>query len=121
MLNCLVTLKGLHCTYIPNHIFPQELYDRGKSKLFTYCYLKVVNYFPISNKLNCTRANRGAPDARIITVTSSWYRKGSIHWDDVNFQQKRYSACDAHNQSRLANVLFTRELARRLDGTGVNR
>lgn len=64
--------------------------------------------------------HRGAPDARIITITSSLYNKGSICWDDPNFQQNQYRATDAYNQSKLANVLFTRELARRLDGTGVN-
>ena len=63
---------------------------------------------------------RGAPDARIITVSSSLYRYGTISWEDPNFNTRSYSACQAFNQSKLANVLFTRELARRLEGTGVN-
>ncbi len=65
-------------------------------------------------------SRRGAPDSRIINVTSSWFKKGSICWDDPNYNEKPYRACEAYNQSRLANVLFTRELARRMDGTGVN-
>ena len=64
---------------------------------------------------------RGAPDARIITLSSAWHKYGSICWDDPNYAQNRkYRASQAYNQSKLANILFTRELARRLDGTGVN-
>lgn len=58
--------------------------------------------------------------SRIITVGSSWYKRGNINWEDPNFTERSYSSCQAFNQSKLANVLFTRELARRLDGTGVN-
>ncbi len=64
--------------------------------------------------------HRGAPDARVITVTSSLFKKGHIKWDDPNYHESAYSASEAYNQSSLANVLFTRELARRLDGTGIN-
>ena len=66
---------------------------------------------------------RGAPDARIITLSSIWHKRGAIHWEDPNYSQpqhRKYRASEAFNQSKLANVLFTRELARRLDGTGVN-
>lgn len=65
---------------------------------------------------------RGAPDARIITLSSAWHKYGSICWDDPNYAQntRKYRASQAYNQSKLANVLFTRELARRLDGTDVN-
>ena len=66
---------------------------------------------------------RGAPDARVITLSSVWHKQGSIHWDDPNYaqpQHRKYRASEAFSQSKLANVLFTRELARRLEGTGVN-
>ena len=64
---------------------------------------------------------RGAPDARVITLSSVWHKYGTIFWDDPDYAQNRkYRASQAYNQSKLANVLFTRELARRLDGTGVN-
>eukprot|EP00095_Tigriopus_kingsejongensis_P003291 maker-scaffold1633_size32735-snap-gene-0.8 protein:Tk03291 transcript:maker-scaffold1633_size32735-snap-gene-0.8-mRNA-1 annotation:"retinol dehydrogenase 13-like" len=64
--------------------------------------------------------HRGAPDARIITVSSAWYKRGAIHWDDPNFNARKYNTVEAYSQSKLANVLFTRELARKLDGTGVS-
>ncbi|XP_071748163.1 retinol dehydrogenase 14 isoform X5 [Lepeophtheirus salmonis] len=65
--------------------------------------------------------HRAAPDARIINMTSSWYsRSKGINWNDPNFRNESYSACEAFNQSKLANILFTRELSKRLEGTGVN-
>ncbi|HEX6533672.1 MAG TPA: SDR family oxidoreductase [Gemmatimonadaceae bacterium] len=59
----------------------------------------------------------GAP-ARIVNVTSKFERFGRIAFDDLQLA-RRYSATRAYNQSKLANVLFTYELARRLEGTGV--
>jgi retinol dehydrogenase-14 len=56
--------------------------------------------------------------ARIVNVTSSAQAIGDIHLDDLQFQ-RRYRGQAAYNQSKLANVLFTYELARRLEGTGV--
>jgi retinol dehydrogenase 14 len=56
--------------------------------------------------------------ARIVNVTSSAQAIGDIHLDDLQFE-RRYRGQAAYNQSKLANVLFTYELARRLEGTGV--
>jgi NAD(P)-dependent dehydrogenase (short-subunit alcohol dehydrogenase family) len=61
---------------------------------------------------------RSAP-ARIVNVSSHAHRsvKG-IDFDDIQ-AQKRYGTFRVYGMSKLANVLFTRELARRLEGTGV--
>jgi retinol dehydrogenase 14 len=56
--------------------------------------------------------------ARIVTVTSSAEALGRIDFDDLQ-ATRRYSGQRAYNQSKLANVLFTYELARRLRGTEV--
>src|SRR3712207_5128593 len=56
--------------------------------------------------------------ARIINVTSSGERSGTINFDDLQ-GEGRYSGFRAYNQSKLAMILFTYELARRLEGTGV--
>jgi NAD(P)-dependent dehydrogenase (short-subunit alcohol dehydrogenase family) len=54
-----------------------------------------------------------APSARIVTVSSSSHYSASIHWKDVMYRQ-RYSILQAYKQSKLANVLFSVELNRRL-------
>lgn len=45
-----------------------------------------------------------------------FFTEGRIHWDDLQ-RQYNYDAKEAYCQSKLANVLFTRELARKLQGT----
>lgn len=56
--------------------------------------------------------------ARIINVASDAHQRGAIHFDDLGFRQ-HYDGWAAYSASKLANILFTYELARRLDGTGV--
>jgi NAD(P)-dependent dehydrogenase (short-subunit alcohol dehydrogenase family) len=56
--------------------------------------------------------------ARIVNVSSGAQASGSIHLDDLQAEQ-HYSPMRAYGQSKLAVVLFTYELARRLQGTGV--
>jgi NAD(P)-dependent dehydrogenase (short-subunit alcohol dehydrogenase family) len=51
-------------------------------------------------------------------VSSLAHRFGKIKKDDIN-SEKSYSEVHGYSQSKLANVLFTRELSRRLKGTGV--
>jgi NAD(P)-dependent dehydrogenase (short-subunit alcohol dehydrogenase family) len=56
--------------------------------------------------------------ARIVTVSSGAQAIGRIDFDDLQ-GERQYSGQRAYNQSKLANVMFTYELARRLEGTGV--
>jgi NAD(P)-dependent dehydrogenase (short-subunit alcohol dehydrogenase family) len=56
--------------------------------------------------------------ARVVTVSSGAQALGRIDFDDLQ-GERSYSGQRAYNQSKLANVLFTYELARRLEGTGV--
>ncbi|KAL4657269.1 retinol dehydrogenase 12-like isoform X1 [Arapaima gigas] len=60
---------------------------------------------------------RSAP-ARIINVSSMAHSWGTIRLDDIN-SEKSYDTRKAYGQSKLANILCTRSLARRLQGTGV--
>jgi retinol dehydrogenase-14 len=61
---------------------------------------------------------RSSAPARVVNVTSSAQAFGDIRLDDLQFA-RRYRGQAAYNQSKLANVLFTYELARRLEGSGV--
>ncbi|KAG8583667.1 hypothetical protein GDO81_008497 [Engystomops pustulosus] len=57
--------------------------------------------------------------SRIINVSSLAHIVGEIDFQDLNWEKKKYDTKAAYCQSKLANVLFTNELAKRLQGTGV--
>jgi retinol dehydrogenase 14 len=61
---------------------------------------------------------RSAP-ARVITVSSVAHRRADMPFDNLQFENGGYSIMRAYSRSKLGNVLFTAELARRLAGTGV--
>jgi NAD(P)-dependent dehydrogenase (short-subunit alcohol dehydrogenase family) len=55
---------------------------------------------------------------RVVTVSSTAHRVGAIDFDDLNWEHKPYKAWRAYGQSKLANLLFTSELQRRLTAAG---
>lgn len=55
---------------------------------------------------------------RVVTVSSNAHSRGSIDFDDLNWEQRNYRAFSAYSQSKLANLLFTSELQRRLSEVG---
>ena len=57
-----------------------------------------------------------APSARIVNLSSLAHAFGKINFDDLN-SEKSYSSWSVYSQSKLANILFTRSLAKRLQGT----
>lgn len=89
-----VTVDGLEHTFALNHLAP----------------------FLLTNLL-LDRLIASAP-ARVVTVSSGAQSMGRIDFDDPQ-GERSYSGQRAYNQSKLANVMFTYELARRLEGTGV--
>ena len=89
-----VTADGLEHTFALNHLAP----------------------FLLTNLL-LDRLTMSAP-ARIVTVASAAQGMGTIHFGDL-MGERSYSGQSAYNQSKLANVMFTYELARRLEGSGV--
>uniref|UniRef100_A0A671PUW9 Si:ch211-107o10.3 n=1 Tax=Sinocyclocheilus anshuiensis TaxID=1608454 RepID=A0A671PUW9_9TELE len=56
--------------------------------------------------------------SRVVNVSSLAHETGKIDFDDINLE-KNYDPLVSYRQSKLANILFTRELAVRLKGTGV--
>jgi retinol dehydrogenase-14 len=89
-----VTADGLEHTFALNHLAPFLLTDLLLDRLIA-----------------------SAP-ARIVTVSSGAQSMGKIDFDDL-MGERSYSGQAAYNQSKLANVMFTYEIARRLAGTGV--
>jgi retinol dehydrogenase 14 len=73
--------------------------------------------FLLTNLL-CDLLVRSAP-ARVVTVASVGHRRGTLDFDDLGFERGGYFIMRAYTRSKLANVLFAAELARRLAGTSV--
>lgn len=61
---------------------------------------------------------RTSAPSRVVVVSSKLYKYGAISFDDLN-SEKNYDKAFCYSQSKLANLLFTLELAKRLEGTGV--
>lgn len=61
---------------------------------------------------------RESAPARIVSVSSEAHKRGWMRWHDLHFKSD-YKPHRAYAQAKLATILFTRELARRLDGTRV--
>ncbi|KAM4601245.1 retinol dehydrogenase 13 [Polymixia lowei] len=76
-----------------------------------------LGHFLLTNLL-LPKLKSSAP-SRVVNVSSIAHRGGKIDFDDLFFAKRPYSALASYRQSKLANILFSRELARRLNGTGV--
>ena len=75
-----------------------------------------LGYFLLTNLL--LDVVRASAPARIVNVASVAHYRGTMDFDDLGFE-RGYQLMKAYARSKLANVLFTRELAKRLAGTGV--
>jgi NAD(P)-dependent dehydrogenase (short-subunit alcohol dehydrogenase family) len=77
-----------------------------------------LSYFLLTGLL-LPRLLAAAPDARIVNVASDAHRWGALDFDDLQ-NEREYRAMKVYGQSKTANILFTRELAGRLAGSGVS-
>jgi NAD(P)-dependent dehydrogenase (short-subunit alcohol dehydrogenase family) len=74
--------------------------------------LNHLSYFLLSTLL--LPALKAAPAARVVNVSSLAHTMvRGIRWDDSLFERRRYAAWEAYGQSKLANILFSNEFARR--------
>ena len=77
-----------------------------------------LGHFLLTNLLLPQLVDAPAP-SRIVTVASAAHSGPPFNFRDPNFERRRYRRRRAYQQSKLANVLFTAALARRVAGTGV--
>jgi retinol dehydrogenase-14 len=91
----------------------RKLTEDGVEATFAVNYLSV---FLLTNLL-LDRMLKSAP-ARIVNVASIGHYRGTLDFEDLGFEHG-YQIMRAYSRSKLAEVLFTRELARRVAGTGV--
>ena len=89
------TADGIELTWAVNHLAP----------------------FLLTNLL--TELLVASAPARVVTVASDAHAGANLDLDDPQFSRRRYGAMAVYGQSKLANILFTVELARRLAGRGV--
>eukprot|EP00058_Branchiostoma_floridae_P027906 XP_002613397.1 hypothetical protein BRAFLDRAFT_118764 [Branchiostoma floridae] len=75
-----------------------------------------LGHFLLTNLL-MDKLKKCAP-SRVVTVSSMGHQWGKIHFDDINLENG-YEPLKAYGQSKLANILFIRELAKKLEGTEV--
>jgi NAD(P)-dependent dehydrogenase (short-subunit alcohol dehydrogenase family) len=79
-----------------------------------------VNYLtPFMLTLRLLDLLKQSPNARIINISSVGHYFGNIYFNDLLLKKGRYDGLKMYNQTKLANVLFSFELARRLAGTGI--
>lgn len=91
----LATADGLELTFALNHL----------------------GYFVLTTELlDLLQASDGA---RVVSVSSGASRGGKLVWDDLQFERRRYQGFAAYGATKLMNIMFTRELARRLQDTPV--
>jgi NAD(P)-dependent dehydrogenase (short-subunit alcohol dehydrogenase family) len=75
-----------------------------------------MSYFVVTEGLRQRRLASGA--ARIVNTASAAHQGATLDFDDLQFA-KSFGGMRAYSCSKLCNILFTRELAGRLQGTGV--
>lgn len=63
---------------------------------------------------------RATPGARVVVVSSTMQKIGRIDFTDLNYERRPYRGWFAYGQSKLANMLFARELGRRLAAAGID-
>ncbi len=90
-----VTVDGLEATFATNHLA----------------------YFLLTNLLLDVLA--ASSPARVVSVSSDIHRGAVLDFDDLQFERRAYSPMGAYGASKLANVLWSAELARRVEGRGV--
>lgn len=61
----------------------------------------------------------GSAPARVVSVSSGAHHGGRMEWDDLEMARGRYRAFAMYSRTKLANLLFVRELARRTRGMGI--
>lgn len=89
-----VTKDGYETTFAVNHLGPFALTRRLLDRL------------------------RESGTARVVNVASTLYKRGALDFDDL-MSERGFNGMRAYARSKMCNVLFTRELARRVQGTGI--
>jgi NAD(P)-dependent dehydrogenase (short-subunit alcohol dehydrogenase family) len=91
----------------------RQMTEDGLEKTFA---LNHMSYFTMTNIL--LDRLKATPGARVVSTASDAHKGAKLNFDDLQ-SEKSYSGFGVYGRSKLMNILFTRELAKRLAGTGV--
>jgi NAD(P)-dependent dehydrogenase (short-subunit alcohol dehydrogenase family) len=92
----------------------RQLTAEGIERTFA---LNHLNYFLLTHEVRPLLEK--TPGARVVSTSSGAHRMGNFDFDDLVKREKAYGGFQVYGDSKLANILFTRELARRLQPAGV--
>ena len=95
-------------------------YNDRRTSFDGYEITFAVNYLALFllTRLLLDRMRASAP-ARIINITSKAHRFGGFDLNDLYWENRRYSGMKTYASSKIANILFTKELSERIEGSGV--
>jgi len=79
-----------------------------------------IGHFYLTQQLLPKVKSSGTADspARVVAVSSSAHQFGKIGLEDLNYEKRRYSSWGSYGQAKLANLLFAKELAKRMEAEG---
>ena len=106
VLDVLVNNAGVLC-------FDRQMTKDGLEMHFGPCH--VGHFLLTQSLLECMR-----PSSRVVTVGSVAHKAGRIDFDDIGMEAG-YSVARAYSRAKLCNLLYTKEFARRMAGTGISR
>jgi NAD(P)-dependent dehydrogenase (short-subunit alcohol dehydrogenase family) len=93
----------------------RERWESADGYELTFAVNHLAHFLLINRLVDTLRKNS---PSRIVIVSSMVHRSGNINFDDLHFE-KSFSGHAAYSQSKLANLVYAFELARRLEDTGV--
>jgi NAD(P)-dependent dehydrogenase (short-subunit alcohol dehydrogenase family) len=114
--------KSLHCLINNAGVMNVPALTKTKDNFEMQFGTNHVGHFVLTNLL--LDVLKESKPSRIVCVSSCFHHEsmgkpGVIDFDDINFEKRKYDGWTAYGQSKLANVLHAKELAKRLEGTGV--
>nr|XP_005590416.2 retinol dehydrogenase 13 isoform X2 [Macaca fascicularis] len=117
MEKCEAAAKDIRGETLNHHVNARHL-DLASLKSIREFAVKIIEGHFLLTNLLLDKLKASAP-SRIINLSSLAHVAGHIDFDDLNWQTRKYNTKAAYCQSKLAIVLFTKELSRRLQGSGV--
>ncbi|XP_040285524.1 retinol dehydrogenase 13 isoform X2 [Bufo bufo] len=117
MEKCENAAKEIRGKTLNHNVFAKQLDLASTKSIKEFANRILKGHFLLTNLLLDRLKESG--QSRIINVSSLAHIVGDIDLEDLNWEKKKFNTKAAYCQSKLANVLFTNELAKRLQGTGV--